>query len=67
MYFIGKLKLDVSTQDNINAAFFKYLYLLYLLLHSTTFKNSDLTIIFNFSNAKLHSCQHLGRLGLSPE
>ena len=24
MYFIGKLKLDVSTQDNINAAFFKY-------------------------------------------
>ena len=24
MYFIWKLKLDVSTQDNINAAFFKY-------------------------------------------
>ena len=45
MYFIGKLKLDVSTQDNINAAFFKYLYLLYLLLHSMTFKNSNFTII----------------------
>ena len=27
MYFIGKLKLDVSTQDNINAAFFKYSHL----------------------------------------
>ena len=51
------------TQDNINTAFFNYF--TYSSIARATFKNSDFTIIFNFSNAKLHSCQHLGRLGLS--